>query len=83
MLIDDALVLKEVTLRVEKGKRTAIVGPSGAGKSTILQLIERFYDPDDGRIFIQGKDYRNYSRENLRQYITYVEQDAHNIRYVT
>ncbi len=76
MLIDDALVLKEVTLRVEKGKRTAIVGPSGAGKSTILQLIERFYDPDDGRIFIQGKDYRNYSRENLRQYITYVEQDA-------
>ena len=70
------MILKEVTLRAEKGKRTAIVGPSGAGKSTLLQLIERFYDPDSGKIFVQGKDYRHYSREELRNFITYVEQDA-------
>ncbi|MFG5501664.1 ATP-binding cassette domain-containing protein, partial [Enterococcus faecalis] len=60
---EDSMILKEVTLRAEKGKRTAIVGPSGAGKSTLLQLIERFYDPDSGKIFVQGKDYRHYSRE--------------------
>ena len=73
---EDSMILKEVTLRAEKGKRTAIVGPSGAGKSTLLQLIERFYDPDSGKIFVQGKDYRHYSREELRNFITYVEQDA-------
>lgn len=73
---EDNMILKEVTLCAEKGKRTAIVGPSGAGKSTMLQLIERFYDPDGGQIFIQGKDYRSYSREDLRKHITYVEQDA-------
>ncbi|MBC2149769.1 lasso peptide biosynthesis B2 protein [Listeria booriae] len=73
---EENLILKEITLRAEKGKRTAIVGPSGAGKSTILQLIERFYDPDDGQIFVHEKDYRNYSREELRKLITYVEQDS-------
>lgn len=73
---EENMILKEVTLCAEKGKRTAIVGPSGAGKSTMLQLIERFYDPDSGQIFVQGKDYRHYSREELRSYITYVEQNA-------
>jgi ATP-binding cassette subfamily B protein len=73
---EENMILKEVTLCAEKGKRTAIVGPSGAGKSTMLQLIERFYDPDSGQIFVQGKDYRHYSREELRSCITYVEQDA-------
>ncbi|MGE7693103.1 ATP-binding cassette domain-containing protein [Lysinibacillus sp. NPDC094177] len=70
------MVLKEVTLSAEYGKRTAIVGPSGAGKSTVLQLIERFYDPISGQIYVDGKDYRSYSREELRKLITYVEQNA-------
>lgn len=70
------LILKEVTLSAEFGKRTAIVGPSGAGKSTVLQLIERFYDPMSGQIYVDGKDYRSYSREELRSLITYVEQNA-------
>ncbi|CAH8717367.1 ATP-binding cassette domain-containing protein [Paenibacillus thiaminolyticus] len=70
------MILKEVTLSAEYGKRTAIVGPSGAGKSTILQLIERFYDPISGQIYVDGKDYRSYSREELRKLITYVEQNA-------
>ncbi|MDQ0232888.1 lasso peptide biosynthesis B2 protein [Metabacillus malikii] len=70
------MILKEVSLSAEYGKRTAIVGPSGAGKSTVLQLIERFYDPDGGYIYVDGKDHRSYSREELRNLITYVEQNA-------
>ncbi|WP_206108349.1 ATP-binding cassette domain-containing protein [Paenibacillus thiaminolyticus] len=70
------MILKEVTLSAEYGKCTAIVGPSGAGKSTILQLIERFYDPISGQIYVDGKDYRSYSREELRKLISYVEQNA-------
>lgn len=70
------MILKEITLSAQYGKRTAIVGPSGAGKSTILQLIERFYDPISGQIYVDGKDYRSYSREELRKLITYVEQNA-------
>lgn len=73
---EEEMILKEVTLRAEYGKRTAIVGPTGAGKSTILQLIERFYDPISGHIYVDGKDYRSYSREELRKRITYVEQNA-------
>lgn len=70
------MILKEVSLHAEHGKRTAIVGPSGAGKSTILQLIERFYDPDSGQIYVDGKDHRSYPREELCSLITYVEQNA-------
>ncbi|WP_028543314.1 lasso peptide biosynthesis B2 protein [Paenibacillus taiwanensis] len=73
---EEEMILKEVTLSAEYGKRTAIVGPSGAGKSTVLQLIERFYDPNSGQIYVDGKDYRSYSREELRKLITYVEQNA-------
>ncbi|MFJ8516215.1 lasso peptide biosynthesis B2 protein [Lysinibacillus xylanilyticus] len=73
---EDEMILKEVTLSAEYGKRTAIVGPSGAGKSTVLQLIEGFYDPISGQIYVDGKDYRSYSREELRKLITYVEQNA-------
>mgnify|MGYP001203889070 FL=1 len=73
---EEGMILKEASLSAEHGKRTAIVGPSGAGKSTILQLIERFYDPDSGQIYVDGKDHRSYSREELRNLITYVEQNA-------
>ena len=54
----------------------AIVGPSGAGKRTVLQLVERFYDVDGGAIRVFGKDIRDYSREDLRRHLGYVEQDS-------
>ncbi|MFZ4843469.1 ABC transporter ATP-binding protein [Mycetocola saprophilus] len=69
-------VLRGVSFIAERGTRTALVGPSGAGKSTILALIERFYDPQDGAILFGGRDIRALDRGDLRGQIGYVEQDA-------
>ena len=55
---------------------TAFVGPSGAGKTTVFSLIERFYEPDAGRILLDGRELRDWSIGELRAAIGYVEQDA-------
>ncbi len=72
----DADVLRGVSFSVPRGARVALVGPSGAGKSTTLALIERFYDPTDGAILLDGTDVRTLDREGLRAQLGYVEQDA-------
>ncbi|GGL03976.1 ATP-binding cassette subfamily B protein [Curtobacterium luteum] len=72
----DDVVLHDVSFRVPRGSRVALVGPSGAGKSTTLALIERFYDPTDGVIRLGGVDVRGLDRADLRAQIGYVEQDA-------
>ncbi|MGN8049840.1 ABC transporter ATP-binding protein [Curtobacterium sp. 22159] len=72
----DQTVLHDVSFRVPRGARVALVGPSGAGKSTTLALIERFYDPTDGVIRLGGVDVRGLDRAELRAQIGYVEQDA-------
>lgn len=69
-------ILKDISFEISNGECVAIVGPSGAGKSTILQLIERFYELNQGTIYINGYDYHLISREELRSQITYVEQNA-------
>lgn len=69
-------VLRGVSFTVPRGARVALVGPSGAGKSTTLSLIERFYDPTDGAIFVDGEDVRSLDRDDLRARLGYVEQDA-------
>jgi len=69
-------VLKNVSFKVARGSRVAIVGPSGAGKSTILSLIERFYEPTSGEIRLDGQVITSISREELRAQLGYVEQDA-------
>lgn len=69
-------VLDDVSFGVPRGLTTAIVGPSGAGKSTLLALIERFYEPTDGTISLDGTDIRDLPRAELRARIGYVEQDA-------
>ncbi|MGO2658645.1 ABC transporter ATP-binding protein [Mycetocola reblochoni] len=73
---DRPWVLDGVGFTVARGRRTALVGPSGAGKSTILGLIERFYDPQEGAILLDGVDIRALERTELRSRIGYVEQDA-------
>ncbi|MFD1715508.1 ABC transporter ATP-binding protein [Amnibacterium flavum] len=75
-VIERQEVLHGVSFRVPRGSRTALVGPSGAGKSTTLSLIERFYDPEGGRIRLGGLDIKSLDREVLRSQIGYVEQDA-------
>jgi len=73
---DGKPVLSQVSFKIKKGDRVALVGPSGAGKSTILSLIERFYEPDSGEILLEGVPVRDISRDTLRSQIGYVEQDA-------
>jgi ATP-binding cassette subfamily B protein/ATP-binding cassette subfamily C protein len=69
-------VLKDVSLVVPRGTRTALVGPSGAGKSTLLSLVERFYDVTSGTVRVDGTDVRELPRPVLRHKLGYVEQSA-------
>ncbi|MGI8646135.1 MAG: ABC transporter ATP-binding protein [Nocardioides sp.] len=69
-------VHQAVSFTVPAGGMTAFVGPSGAGKTTVFSLIERFYDPDAGRVLIDGTDVAGWPLHQLRSIIGYVEQDA-------
>jgi len=69
-------ILRAVNLQIPRGTRVALVGPSGAGKSTIFSLIERFYEPTSGAILLDGQEVTEFSRQELRSQIGYVEQDA-------
>jgi subfamily B ATP-binding cassette protein MsbA len=71
----NAPALSSVDLEVPAGKRIALVGPSGAGKSTILNLIPRFYDVDEGQISIDGIDVRDVTMATLHQNIALVSQE--------
>jgi len=72
----DAPVLREVSLTAEPGQTVAIVGPTGAGKTTLVNLLLRFYDPDDGVILLDGVDIRTVSRRSVRSRIGMVLQDT-------
>ncbi len=82
-------VLKQVSLEASPGEVIALVGPSGAGKSTLVNLISRFYDPQQGRILLDGTDLRDFAVHDLRSHIGLVPQEtllfsgsvADNIRY--
>ncbi len=68
--------LKNISLRIEKGKFVALVGPSGGGKSTIINLIPRFYDPGNGKVRIDGKDIADCKINDLRALSSLVSQDT-------
>jgi ABC-type multidrug transport system fused ATPase/permease subunit len=72
----DVVVLKDISFHVRNGEQVALVGPSGAGKSTISALLLRFYDPDGGRILIDGKDARDYDLTALRGNMAIVPQEV-------
>jgi ATP-binding cassette subfamily B protein len=69
-------VLDRVGFTVRPGKRVALVGPSGAGKTTLVNLVLRLYDPDEGQVIIDGRDIREYTLESLRAQIGVVLQDT-------
>ena len=69
-------VLTHINLNVKAGERIAIVGPTGSGKSTLVDLIPRFYEPDSGRILIDGHDIRELSLRDLRRQIGIVPQEC-------
>jgi len=73
---DDAPVLKEVNLDIPAGTNVALVGPTGSGKSTLIKLLPRFYDPQEGRILIDGVGIRTVPTERLRSEIAFVFQDT-------
>ncbi len=82
-------VLRGVSFHVRPGEVAAFVGPSGAGKTTITQLVPRFYDPQSGRVLVDGHDLRQITLESLRRDIGIVTQEtylfhdtvANNLRY--
>ena len=87
--VPEKTVLKDITLYAHPGQKIAFVGSTGAGKTTITNLLNRFYDIEEGRITIDGRDLRDYPRDWLRKNIAMVLQDTHlftgtvreNIRY--
>lgn len=70
------LVLRNISLEVRKGEIIAIVGPSGSGKSTLVDLVPRFYDPVEGKIFIDGIDLRQVTQDSLRDMMGIVTQET-------
>jgi ATP-binding cassette subfamily B multidrug efflux pump len=85
----DSGVLHDLDLQIRPGERVGLVGPSGAGKSTLVNLMLRFFEPEQGRILIDGQDIASVTQESLRAQIAMVTQDTsllhrsvrENIRY--
>ncbi|MDD6155839.1 MAG: ABC transporter ATP-binding protein [Lachnospiraceae bacterium] len=85
----DQIIVKDFSAKVKPGQKIAIVGPTGAGKTTMVKLLMRFYDVNDGAILVDGHDVREYNRHDLRDAFGMVLQDTwlfqgtimENIRY--
>ncbi|MCS6112664.1 ABC transporter ATP-binding protein [Clostridium botulinum] len=86
---EDKIIVNDFSAKIKKGQKVAIVGPTGAGKSTIIKLLMRFYDINDGAILIDGNDLRDFNRSELREAFGMVLQETwlyngsimENIRY--
>ena len=72
----NGVVLEDLTLTVKPGEKIAFVGETGAGKTTVASLLLRFYEPQKGRILLDGRDIREYTQQSLRRAIGLVQQDV-------
>ena len=72
----DKIIIKDFSVKVNPGEKIAIVGPTGAGKTTIVNLLMRFYEINDGQILVDGIDTKKISRDNLRDQFCMVLQDS-------
>ena len=70
------MIIKDFSVSVKPGMKVAIVGPTGAGKTTLVNLLMRFYEINDGKIFIDGVNYRDYKREAVRELFSMVLQES-------
>lgn len=73
---DDRLILKDVSIKVNKGEMVALVGPTGSGKTTIMNLLNRFYDVNSGSVSFDGQDIREVDLDSLRQHVGIVLQES-------
>lgn len=86
---EEKIIIKDFSINIKPGQKVAIVGPTGAGKTTIVKLLMRFYELNGGKILIDGHDYRDFTRNDLRKVFGMVLQDTwlfngtimENIRY--
>lgn len=69
--------LERLSLRLDPGERVALLGPSGAGKTTVVNLLLRFLDPDDGRVLLAGRDLCDYALGDVRRAIAVAGQESH------
>jgi ABC-type multidrug transport system fused ATPase/permease subunit len=74
--LEEAPVLEDISFEIKPGQTLALVGPTGVGKTTIINLVARFYDPQTGRITIDGHDLRDLTQNSLRNQISMVLQDT-------
>jgi len=73
--LDTPVILADLSLSIERGSRVGIIGPSGSGKSTLIELLLRFYDPQEGKILVDGNDLRDLDVNSWRSLIGVVTQD--------
>ncbi|MFU1844994.1 ATP-binding cassette domain-containing protein, partial [Enterococcus faecium] len=69
-------VLKDVSIHVDKGEMVALVGPTGSGKTTIMNLMNRFYDVNEGSVTFDGVDIREMDLDSLRSHVGIVLQES-------
>ena len=72
----DACVLNDISFTAKQGETVALIGATGCGKSTVINLIPRFYDVEDGQVLVDGVDVRDYKQKKLRNKIGYISQKA-------
>ena len=73
---ENKVIIKDFNAKVKPGQKIAIVGPTGAGKTTIIKLLMRFYDVNSGAIYVDGKNIKDYTRQELRSHFCMVLQDT-------